>query len=566
MSELLLEYYQQEGEKFWLSVESYLCIFQCDYIEFTDQLTVKLLKSTKDDKSKGDLVNLSHIQYQIDDLHKIKSKLPVLKIDNVIICGLCGVLRRLLKMKNSEKSVKLLGFRENCLMAPSETSSWTKFCEQDMVKCTQIILSTDDEIMLPEEMAKLERDLGNPVRMHNVYKVARDKDKSRTIKSGIPVEELNVDHTFCQGNEFSLADLILFSYYKQIFRKVHQEVKDLLPLSWKWFQNLVEYEDGSLNRVLEHLSGETESPQKPLKIIPETSPQGPEYFSLLKRDLTGFKHKNRVYTEQVGLDPVLEKLKLTEILIKNDQFVENYDEIDDQLVEDLLTSGELPEKRLEKKKQQLKSLAIEVLAIARPNDIIVDFCSGTGHLGILMAQLMPECKIIILENKEEGIERATKKVKSMNLKNIQFYQCNLEYFNDFFTLGVSLHACGVATDIVLAKCWHMKANFVCCPCCYGKIQNIEDLVELPQSRAFRAAEISPKDFLFVAHCADQTHNEKVKNCNVEKSAQGNFCMSAVDTDRKLRAEELGYQVKLRILYPKDCSPKNSLICGTLQAF
>lgn len=563
-NEILLEYYDNQDEGFWLSVESYLTVFLCVYIEFTDQLSVKLLKSTENDKSKSVLVNLSHIQYQIDDLHKIKSKLPILIIDNVIICGLCGVLRRILKLKNSEISKKLMGFRENCLMAPSETSRWTRFCEQDMVKCTQLILSAKNELLLPEEMAKLERDLGNPIRMHNVYKIARDKDKSRTIKSGIPIEQLNVDHTFCQGNELSLADLILFPYYKQIFNKVHQDTKDLLPLSWKWFQNIVEYEDGSVNRVLEHLS--VESPQNSLIILPVTHLDDPEYFSLLKRDLTGFKHKNRAYTEQGKIDPVLEKIKLTGISIRNDQFVENYDKIDDKFVEDLLTFGELPAKRLEKKKQQLKSMAVEVLSISRPNDIIVDFCSGTGHLGILMAQLLPRCKIIILENKEESIERASKKVKSMELTNIQFFQCNLEYFNDFFTLGVSLHACGVATDIVLAKCWNVKANFVSSPCCYGKIQNIEDLVELPQSRVFRDANISPKDFIFLAHCADQTHDERVKNCNVEKAVQGKFCMSAVDTDRKLRAEELGYEVKLKTLFPKDCSPKNALICGTLHGF
>ena len=427
-----------------------------------------------------------------------------------------------------------------------------------MVKATQMILSSSGELVTPEELTNFERDLLNPVRMHNVYKIARDKDKSKIIKSGIPLNELDVDHTFCQGNEFSLADLILFSYFKQIFRVVDENVKNFLPLTWKWFHNLVVYDGGRMNLILENLSRE-DQPELRLKLIQELKPTTKETLSLFN-----FKRKARIFTGQGGLDQVLEKLKLTGVTIKNDEFVNNYDAIDDQLVEDLLTTGELPPKRLEKKKQQLKSLIIEVLEIAAPNDIIVDFCSGTGHLGILMAQLLPDCEIIILENKEESIERASKKVKIMNLKNIKFFQCNLEYFNEFFTLGVSLHGCGVATDIVLAKCWNVKANFVCCPCCYGKIQNIENLVELPQSNLFKNAGITSRDFLYVAHCADQTHDEKVKNCNVEKAVQGNFCMSAVDMDRKLRAEEMGYEVKLRILFPKDCSPKNALICGYLK--
>ncbi|GAA6074585.1 glutathione S-transferase C-terminal domain-containing protein isoform X1, partial [Tachysurus ichikawai] len=37
---------------------------------------------------------------------------------------------------------------------------------------------------------------------------------------------------------------------------------------------------------------------------------------------------------------------------------------------------------------------------------------------------------------------------------------------------VALHACGVATDMVLDRCIQAKAGFVISPCCYGFIQNI----------------------------------------------------------------------------------------------
>ena len=38
--------------------------------------------------------------------------------------------------------------------------------------------------------------------------------------------------------------------------------------------------------------------------------------------------------------------------------------------------SELPEKRVGKKCQQLENLATAVEALARPGDVIVDFCSG----------------------------------------------------------------------------------------------------------------------------------------------------------------------------------------------
>lgn len=39
------------------------------------------------------------------------------------------------------------------------------------------------------------------------------------------------------------------------------------------------------------------------------------------------------------------------------------------------------------------------------------------------------------------------------------------------TFQVALHACGVATDMVIEHCLKTRASFVTCPCCYGFIQN-----------------------------------------------------------------------------------------------
>ena len=135
-----------------------------------------------------------------------------------------------------------------------------------------------------------------------------------------------------------------------------------------------------------------------------------------------------------------------------------------------------------------------------------------------------------------------------------------EYFTERFTIGLSLHACGVATDLVLRKCWANKASFICSPCCYGKIQ---DLGFLPQSEIYRRV-LSSRDLINISHCSDQTHDpSNVKHINMEKSLQGFFSMDVIDTDRLLRAKELGYQTQLTRLFPENCTLKNRLLVGVL---
>ena len=62
-------------------------------------------------------------------------------------------------------------------------------------------------------------------------------------------------------------------------------------------------------------------------------------------------------------------------------------------------AGELPEERLLRKQGQLESLALPCLALAQQGDTIVDFCSGGGHLGLLLAHLLPNCTVHMVENK-----------------------------------------------------------------------------------------------------------------------------------------------------------------------
>ena len=430
MNYLLLEFNEadkNDGDVFHLTTESYICIFLWKFLNAQDEIRVKLAKTSKA-SAKSVHISFSGIKHDIFE-EKHDRKLPMLQLDechNVV--GLCSVLRgicRLMKLTSSGSiATQLLGFKENCLMSPSEVSLWTHFCEREMVACAEQLMTSNGEIKFPLEMIKLERDLANPVRVHNVYKVARDTKKDQKIKSGT---EIDLEHKYCHGNEVSLSDVVLYSIYKLIFSLAIDvnEVKDIIPLTIKWFNNM---ELEHLNEPYEQLRRTADVKKVPVTFsndIPQVNEDG-KYFSLFKRDLTGYKHRNRkVFTEQTAIDIVLDKLKSLNIDISSEPGDPSQDSINDEYVKELLTCGELPAQRLDKKKSQLKSLTNEVLKVAQSGDVIVDFCSGTGHLGFLIAKLLPDCRIIILENKEESINRAKVKAKLLELHNVTFYQCNL---------------------------------------------------------------------------------------------------------------------------------------------
>nr|XP_054754671.1 glutathione S-transferase C-terminal domain-containing protein-like [Lytechinus pictus] len=218
--------------------------------------------------------------------------------------------------------------------------------------------------------------------------------------------------------------------------------------------------------------------------------------------------------------------------------------------------GEVEARRARGKENQIESIVTAVQQIAKPGSRILDFCSGGGHLGIALAYCLPDCRVIMIENKEESLRRALGRVQTLKLQNVTIYLSNIDYFYGQFDIGVSLHACGVATDIVLSKCLEQNASFVSSPCCYGSIHNTHHMT-YPRSRVFKGSSISKKDYLLVAHGADQT----CWDFDSHLAKQGKRCMGYIDRDRAEFAREYGYQVTICSLIPETCSPKNNLLIG-----
>ncbi|XP_076329300.1 glutathione S-transferase C-terminal domain-containing protein isoform X1 [Tachypleus tridentatus] len=525
------------------------------------------------------------------------------------ISGLCAVLRWSLKsqLKFEKSSVckDLLGFRSGCLMSCSETSVWTKFCEVEFPFATNNFvkdflksqLGGSSVFVLPVELVRLETHFRKPVKTHNIRKRKQDilrnvkaeiqktncfissfnencesngkqkslnllkknnlsiSDERVTEKHDIEENIWDLNHVYAEGIDMTLADLILFPCVHIIRNLLKTEnMRKNVPLIEEWYKRL--QHSSCVNRATRICLMDNSGIEDKLNevketfrlIVPEVSEE-----SLYSRDRGRPKIKARYHEPSSvimkflshGIEPLFKKIS------RKTDYGLDWSQLPAAVHP---SGGDLPKPRLERKCQQLENMVWSVLDLAVSGQTIVDFCSGGGHLGLVLAYCLPQCKVVLVENKEASLTRARSRVETLGLQNVTFYQCNLGYYNGQFDIGVCLHACGVATDLVIKKCVEKLAAFVCCPCCYGFIHDTH-LVHYPRSKKVAQTEISHKEYILLCHAADETE------VDTPSAEQGKYCMGLVDTDRAFYAKEHDYTVTLSTLQPPSCTPKNNLLIG-----
>lgn len=196
-----------DDNKVQVTIETYVTLFVSRFVRCERNISIYLVRSyrPKDNPTEsGVTIDVSSIQFSAinsdnRDFEKEDAALlnfPVIVTDKCVIAGLCGVCRGLLKLVNNDESKNLLGFKEGCLQAPSETSSWTKFCEIDFINCTKGIVELNEKhfegtksFQLFDEFGSFEKHLALPVRIHNVYKVARNLAKEKTTQLDVKLEQ-----------------------------------------------------------------------------------------------------------------------------------------------------------------------------------------------------------------------------------------------------------------------------------------------------------------------------------------------------------------------------------------
>ncbi|XP_007907035.2 glutathione S-transferase C-terminal domain-containing protein [Callorhinchus milii] len=519
----------------------------------------------------------------------------------------------------SRKDVaELLGFKKTCLKACAEVSHWTRLCEISIPLAVEAFLETspDQRAVIPPEILHLERKLGEPVRVHNDDKIRRQKllhlskakgtqptastsegphrrsperkadtdpdveknqgSNASSVELSAALSKLSVEplpsvttrepscirkvktvdlpaleHVFAEGLFFTLTDLVLLPclhYYFVALGDRRDEVLSSLPLLSHWYQ-----------RVQEIPGVKRAAASCEIHFL--NIPTGPMSSSGVRLPSSSDSMDCEPGSDDLhfrgGPRPTMSKLEENGISAKFTPHPCPSWSLDWSSLPVAVnpTEGKLPCERAVRKQQQLNSLVSVVTSLARPGDTIVDFCSGGGHVAIVLAHTLPSCQIVLVENKEESLLRAKDRCEDLRLNNIWFIQANLDSFKGLFKIGVGLHACGVATDMVIDRCIKARASFVICPCCYGFIQNTVKFT-FPRSQKFKDI-LSYKEHMVLSRFADQT----AVQLPGERRIIGKNCMGLVDLDRAWAAEEHDYKVFVTSMEPESCSPKNNLIVG-----
>ncbi|CAG11486.1 unnamed protein product, partial [Tetraodon nigroviridis] len=565
----------------------------------------------------------------------------------LVRAGLAVVLRHILtttlEADPSRKDVlALLGFKKTCLKACAEVSKWTRLCEIDIPSAVEEHLKMPAGLQTqpPPSILTLERRLGEPVKVHNDDKIRRQKLKEQqqlsekgsdsdpsplelraalakmsvesvptlTTRENSEIRKVRttelppLEHLFAEGLYFTLTDVVLLPcihrYLVRLLREASSSLR--LPHLLRWYANVQEVP--GVVRAAEACGMAFSTPLACLT-GPPVSPTEDNPASRLEED-----EGQETVTQPPfvgGPRPTMTKLKENCIeavfaphprpgwTLPWDSLPEAINPTEAPLCRGLrpptdrktvLThAGKMSDVRAVRKRQQLNNMVVMVTELARPGYTVVDFCSGTGHVGIVLAHTLPDCQVILIENKEESLLRAQSRSSELGLKNIAFIQANLDYFTGPFHIGnvhytgvlfvqqimlplqlsafahnhtqVALHACGIATDMVMEHCVQAGAAFVISPCCYGFIQNAVKFT-FPRSKKFQES-LTYKEHMVLCRFADQT----AVQLPPERRLIGKQCMGLVDLDRSWGAETRGYTVQVMTMEPESCSPKNNMLVG-----
>ena len=92
--------------------------------------------------------------------------------------------------------------------------------------------------------------------------------------------------------------------------------------------------------------------------------------------------------------------------------------------------------------------------------------------------MRPDATVYIVEKKEQHCVLAQERADKALLTNVVVANCLLSDFTVPFDVGMGLHACGPATDLIHSLCLSASASYVLAPCCYGAIAKALDAYRL----------------------------------------------------------------------------------------
>ncbi len=264
------------------------------------------------------------------------------------------------------------------------------------------------------------------------------KQRSQALK-----EEIN-ERRFLEDYFITIADLIVFYFLTLIFNRSNdrkaelvREIERKYTLICAWYEQMktdqivkaafltdLESVTFKLPEVNMNILNETAQNQKQTvkRKLPKAtttslnveSSSGSDIGCVINQLITNVKRN-------FDLDVPLQADQ--RFLYTYDSICLNWSDLDEQASP---AAGGLPAKRIERKCQQLENFLYTFKSlICTDKDsprTIVDFCSGGGHLGILIAYMYPKCTVKLVENKEESLRMATRRIAKLKLTNCLLYK------------------------------------------------------------------------------------------------------------------------------------------------
>jgi hypothetical protein len=153
---------------------------------------------------------------------------------------------------------------------------------------------------------------------------------------------------------------------------------------------------------------------------------------------------------------------------------------------------------------------------------------------------------------------AEERIAAAQLTNVEIFCGFIDEYHNPFDVGIALHACGEATDMVMQKCLEERAAYVLAPCCVGKIK-LSDL-SYPRS-ATLAAELSRTEYEVLAKAADFGHSSSAAVAHSDINRRRRRCKTLLESDRNMCAEEAQYDTFMFVMHPPSATPKNDVLVG-----
>lgn len=235
----------------------------------------------------------------------------------------------------------------------------------------------------------------------------------------------------------------------------------------------------------------------------------------------------------------------------------------------------VPPARAARKRLQIANLVALVAALPQPcaqrAPHLLDMCGGCGHVGLVLAALLPRWRVTVVDTAEAALRIARRRAREAELGNFDTLLGDVGEVKNEFDVAVALHACGGASDAVITRAGKVGAMMVVVPCCVGG--GVAERGGVTGSAVGSIVEDFVRGGLIEWRCAKSTTvQELLKEGEFGRLARAadfgergggdewrRVAKMILELDRKLWLEEGGYEVRVVKMRPLECTPKNDVI-------